>query len=139
MKWWPQEPKPGDMIRVTLGSIRHYGVFVSDKEIIQFGLPPVGNLLDRTDVRVVASDASVFCCGQIPEVGVPDRRESKKRFSPEETVRRARARLGEGGYNLIHNNCEHFAYECVFGLHFSAQEEEARARWRAQSGAAVDK
>ncbi|MBO6010921.1 MAG: lecithin retinol acyltransferase family protein, partial [Oscillospiraceae bacterium] len=56
----------------------------------------------------------------------------ERRFSPEETVARARARLGERGYNLIHNNCEHFAYECALGVSRSEQEEEARKRWNSR-------
>ncbi len=32
--------------------------------------------------------------------------------SPEETVKRARSKLGEKGYNLINNNCKHFALWC---------------------------
>ena len=23
--------------------------------------------------------------------------------------------IGEGDYNILHNNCEHFVYRCVFG------------------------
>ena len=42
MKWLPGECRPGDMIRVRLGSIYHYGIFVSEDEIVQFGPPPVG-------------------------------------------------------------------------------------------------
>ena len=41
MKWSFVEPSSGDMIRVKLGSIYHYGIFADDGEIIQFGLPPV--------------------------------------------------------------------------------------------------
>ena len=42
----------------------------------------------------------------------------------------ARSRLGEGGYNILHNNCEHFVNECVFGIKKSEQEEEVRRKWR---------
>ncbi|MBU3827178.1 MAG: lecithin retinol acyltransferase family protein [Candidatus Anaerobiospirillum merdipullorum] len=34
-------------------------------------------------------------------------------FSPEEIVARARSREGQMGYNLVFNNCEHFANWCV--------------------------
>ena len=40
------------------------------------------------------------------------------------------ARIGEGGYNIIHNNCEHLAYECVFGEKKSEQTDAIRAFWR---------
>lgn len=132
MKWRPENPRPGDMIRIHLGQICHYGIYVSDDEIIQFGEPPVGSLVfrDSASVKVCVTTADAFACGQIVEVGIPDRAEARSRFPREKTVELARARIGEGGYNLIHNNCEHFVFECVFGIKRSTQEEEARRRWQ---------
>ena len=37
------------------------------------------------------------------------------------TLRRAMGRLGEQSYNLLFNNCEHFAHWCKTGRHRSAQ------------------
>lgn len=130
MKWWPGEPAPGDMIRVRLGSVYHYGVFVSEDEVIQFGPPPVDTLArDPAAVTVCAATAEEFACGRIIEIAQPDRAEARRRRTPDEAVSAARARLGEGGYDLLRNNCEHFAYECVFGEHYCAQTEDARRRW----------
>lgn len=42
-------------------------------------------------------------------------------YSPEETVQRARSRLGEAEYNLAANNCEHFAIWCKTGISESHQ------------------
>lgn len=42
-------------------------------------------------------------------------------FSPEETVERAKSRLGEDKYSLVFNNCEHFAIWCKTGVHESHQ------------------
>lgn len=42
-------------------------------------------------------------------------------YSPEETVERAKSQLGEGDYNLVFNNCEHFAVWCKTGVHESSQ------------------
>ena len=133
MKWWPGEPAPGDMIRVRLGSVYHYGVFVSESEVIQFGPPPVDLLTrDPATITVCATTAEEFACGQIPEIAQPDRAEAKKRRAPADIIAAARARLGESGYDLLRNNCEHFAYECVFGEHYCAQTEDARQRWNSR-------
>ncbi|CNI43793.1 NC domain [Yersinia massiliensis] len=43
------------------------------------------------------------------------------RFSPTAIVKRAKDRLGENEYNLIFNNCEHFATWCVTGKAESQQ------------------
>ncbi len=42
-------------------------------------------------------------------------------YSPEETVERAKSRLGERAYNLLLNNCEHFAIWCKTGKYESSQ------------------
>lgn len=42
-------------------------------------------------------------------------------FTPEETIRRAKSRLGETNYNLITNNCEHYAIWCKTGIKESHQ------------------
>ena len=118
------------MVRVRLGSVYHYGIFVSEDEVIQFGLPPTAeNRAAEGEVRVLATDIDVFACGCIVETACLDRSEQRRRIPPSETVARARARLGESGYNLIHNNCEHFVNECVFGESRCTQEEDVRSRW----------
>jgi hypothetical protein len=43
---------------------------------------------------------------------------------PGVTVRRAMGRLGEQNYNLLFNNCEHFAHWCKTGRHRSNQVED---------------
>jgi hypothetical protein len=40
------------------------------------------------------------------------------------TLRRAMGRLGEQRYNLLFNNCEHFAHWCKTGRHRSSQVED---------------
>ncbi len=131
MKWVLEEAQSGDIVRVRLGEIYHYGIFVSESEVIQFGMPPVNvEMLARVDVRVCSTDIDTFRCGKFPEVAKLSLIERLKRFSPEKTVATARARLGECGYNIIHNNCEHFVYECVFGTKYSAQTEDVRQKFR---------
>lgn len=130
MKWIVGNCKYGDIIRVKLGSVLHYGIYVSDGEVIQFGLPPAGRQITASGGVVVCStDIDEFACGNFVEVGTPEKKEKKDRFKPEKTVEIARSRLGEGGYNVLHNNCEHFANECYFGVHRCEQEERMRKKW----------
>jgi hypothetical protein len=44
--------------------------------------------------------------------------------APGITLRRAMGRLGEQNYNLLFNNCEHFAHWCKTGRHRSSQVED---------------
>ena len=128
MRWWCGTCKPGDMIRVKLGPVWHYGVYASDDEVIAFGLPPWPAPPPPETVRVVATDIDVFACGQMVEQAVFGFLEKRRRVPPEESIRRARARLGEGGYDLLNNNCEHFARACVLGTHESEQVRKALGR-----------
>ena len=42
-------------------------------------------------------------------------------YSPKETVERAESQLGREGYNIVFNNCEHFALWCKTGVEESTQ------------------
>jgi len=131
MKWVYQECRRGDIIRVKLGSVYHYGIFVSDDEVIAFGLPPTAeNLKRQEEIRVLSTDIDAFSCGRLVETASLSFMEKRRRNSPEKTVSLAKARMGEGGYSLIHNNCEHFVNEVVFGESYSEQEQAAREKWR---------
>ena len=134
MRWVFKEASPGDMVRVRFGELYHYGVFVSEDEVIQFGLAP--NLrrgIKDSEVKVLATDVEGFLAGAFLEVAVFDRKEEKRRIVREKTISVARSRIGDGGYNILHNNCEHFAFECVMGEHRSEQFEKAKDRLRAIS------
>lgn len=45
-------------------------------------------------------------------------------YTPEETVRRAESKLGEHEYDLLFNNCEHFAVWCKTGVSESKQVDQ---------------
>lgn len=133
MKWEPKDCQSGDMIRIRLGSLYHYGVFVSEDEVFQFGYPPLPEFKEKNqNITVGAVSIDEFSGGKIIEVAVLDRKEKKRRIPPEKTVQIARSKAGEGGYNILHNNCEHFAYECVFGEKRSTQEEYIRTLWQSK-------
>ena len=131
MKWEMTEPVRGSMIRVHLGSIYHFGIYVSDDEVIQFGLAPQSRAMLRdSEVEVLASDIDTFLAGGFLEVAVFDKKEKKKQRSPEEVISYARSKIGERGYSILYNNCEHFANECLTGEHISRQADDVRAMFR---------
>ncbi len=107
-------PSKGDIIRTKVTFYYHYGIYESDERIIQFGLP---DNVNRTadEVRVVESDISTFLMlGGELEVMEPERQDRRRLRSPEDVVRAAEARLGEGGYDAFSNNCLTFAEQCKF-------------------------
>lgn len=127
MNWQVRPPEPGDIVRIKLSEIYHYGIYVSDTEVIQFGLPPdASRHIDDADVQVLATDIDRFRMGGFPETAVLSPAEKLKRYPPRKTVRMARERIGEKGYHLLSNNCEHFVYECVFGKKYCSQTDDIR-------------
>ncbi len=131
MKWFLKDPVFADMIRVKTGNIYHYGIFVSENEVIQFGLAPAAcPNVKPCDIEVCTSDIDTFLCGNFLEVGEPEKKEFKKLRPPEEIVKTARARIGEKNYSIIYNNCEHFAYECVLGKKYCSQTDSVRDMFR---------
>ena len=132
MKWWPEKCKPGDMIRVKLGILYHYGIFVTEDEVIQFGHPIRDRLAKEQgkDIQVFAGSISEFAAGNMVETARLSLKECLERIPPQKTIALARSRIGETGYDLLHNNCEHFANMCVFGRNRCSQTEQIMEDWR---------
>lgn len=132
MIWWQSECKYGDMIRISFGNFYHYGIFVSEDEVIQFGLPPVEGLFNRSldQISVCVTDIDTFSAGKIVEVASVLKGEKPKRLPPAKTVSRARSRIGETGYDILHNNCEHFARYCYLGEKRCEVAEQVVESWK---------
>ncbi len=128
MKWILKEAKQGDMVRVKLGEIYHYGIFASEEEVIQFGLAPtLRQAVEPSDIEVCCSDIDTFLAGGFLEVAEYDWREKIKNRSPKETLAYARSKIGMKGYHILYYNCEHFAYECLTGKKYCSQTDDVRA------------
>ena len=115
MNWEFTAPKKsGEIIRTKVSFYYHYGIFVSEEEIIQFGLPnDPGKQSDQ--IKAVISNISTFLNGGEIETARPSKQELLKMRSNEDIVQFARSKIGSGGYDILHNNCEHFVNECAFG------------------------
>ena len=133
MEWTVAAPRYGDLVRTKVTFYHHYGIFISEERIIQFGLPD--NVYRPADeIAVLATDVYTFLQGGELEVGRPTREEKRLLRRPKEIVATAEARLGEGGYDILHNNCEHFVYECAFGKHHSPFLQDVREKLRQKLG-----
>ncbi len=117
MKWVRKKAKAGDIIRTRVRSFYHYGIFVSNDEVIQFGLPPSrNNLVSADKVKVLSTDLNRFLENKTYEIGVLNLKEKLKARKRKDIVSYARKHIGVGGYNIRTNNCEHFVNMCVFGV-----------------------
>lgn len=123
--WVQRKPKQGDHIRVVRngGLYAHHGVYVSDKEVIHFTGTEEDSILDWSKPEIIRSDLAYFLKGGTLEIKEYTLEEVQDLYSPDQIVAYARACLGDKGYHLAFNNCEHFANECTLGRFRSNQVE----------------
>ena len=133
MQWAEKTPALGDIVRTKVRFYHHYGIYVSDERVIQCGMPD-NTGTPNEQICVLATDVRTFLNGGSLEVAVPDREERKTMRTAKESVALAESRLGQTGYDILHNNCEHFVNDCVFGAPTCGWLEEARAKLRAKLG-----
>ena len=123
--WEEKQPVMADHIRVQRfgGLYAHHGIYVSDKEVIHFTGQDDDSILDWEKCEVIQSDLDTFLKGGTLEVKVYTDKEFEDLYSPEQIVDYARSCIGDKGYNLAFNNCEHFANACTLGKFRSHQVE----------------
>lgn len=125
MKWIQKTPQYGDIIRVKVKFYYHYGLYEDDLHVIQFGYPD-NTGIDPNEIAVISTDIQTFLHGGMLETGKLSFTEKRKRRTPKAAVEYAKEKLGMTGYNILHNNCEHFVNECVFGERTSEFVNHAR-------------
>lgn len=145
----PVQAQYGDVIGVVRrgGTYEHYGIYVSDTCIVHYNIPAsktIGHAeVHCTNLRNFLRDDSEYFILDFPKPyqppvrlgGDPSHTNSLPEeiarklqqtygyhlYTPAETVARARSRIGETSYNLLTNNCEHFAIWCKTGVSESMQ------------------
>lgn len=123
-------PEKGDIIckNSVYGLYQHYGIYIGDGRVIHFS-GPKGQEINPFEADILETSLTQFLKGEKLYI-VRERKDSKLRsFSPDEIVSRAKSQLGrqKGQYDLVFNNCEHFAYWCRFGIKKSQQVEDVAA------------
>ena len=122
--WELTDLYPGAHIRVQIGDFYHHGIYIGDGEVVQFGLP-FDVYTDPSQVKVLRSPLKDFCSNAVfIEVYHFSKKELKQKLPDEQIVKTALSKVGEGGYSVIANNCEHFANYCVFGKKTSKQIDD---------------
>ncbi len=109
-----------DHIFVSHGIYTHHGIDCGDGSVVhlsrasgEIGRIDIDQFLSRRSLRV-----QLWAAADDPEV----------------VLQRATSRLGERGYNLFSNNCEHFASWCKTGVARSSQVSRVEQRVAAVGG-----
>lgn len=95
---------------------QHYGVYVGEGIVVHFA-PLEGQDISFENGVIHKTTLDKFLNGRALKIDM----DIKKRFHDNEIIQRAYSRLGEKGYDLFTNNCEHFARWCVTGENISYQ------------------
>ncbi|MEG3440309.1 lecithin retinol acyltransferase family protein [Pannus brasiliensis CCIBt3594] len=92
------------------GAYEHHGIDCGDGSVIHYRKP--SEIIERTSLETFARGGMIYTREYSP---------SGYQFIADVVVRRAESRLGEQKYNLLFNNCEHFATWCKTGISDSRQ------------------
>jgi hypothetical protein len=114
------EINTGDILCVNRGLYKHYGIYAGNSTVIHYTAPDGDFGIDASIHKTALKEFEDGGVAQVVKL-----HGTGKQFSPEETVRRAISRIGEKKYNLLFNNCEHFALWCKTGMNKSCQVERA--------------
>lgn len=97
--------KRGDHLYVNHKFYNHHGIYVGNNKVIHY-----------LSKGISLTDMETFGRGYPVKIKQHIFQKDKN-----EIVSRAYSRLGENRYNLIFNNCEHFATWCCTGVSVSMQ------------------
>lgn len=122
--WIHKNPKKADHIRVSRGLYNHHGIYISNKEVIHFTGTDDDSILDWSKCKVIKTDLEQFLQNGELEVKEYTVEELEDLYPSEHIIHYARGCLGDAGYNLVINNCEHFANMCTLGRFRSKQVEK---------------
>ncbi len=118
---------PGDLLRVKRkAGYYHYGIALDKKHVIHFSGTNDDSISNYKEVKIRKAPLSIFVRESELEVNSP----FDSPFTREEILSRASEYLNSdlfngSHYNLINNNCEHFARYCYYGKANSNQVKTA--------------
>jgi hypothetical protein len=105
--------KKGDHLVSSRLGYSHHGLYVGEGRVVHYAGFHDGlnkGTIEETSLEEFAQSEEVKVLSS--KLRVYDRQES---------VSRAYESIGEGSYNIVFNNCEHFVNWCIYGVKFSKQ------------------
>jgi len=117
----------GDHIVASRLGYEHHGIYVGYNNVIHYA---GGSSLNKKGVELTTYLKFINggSCRTVPY---------STRLSGAEAVTKARSRLGENNYNVVFNNCEHFARFCATGISSSYQVQDVMVEIAYTGGKAI--
>ncbi|MGB3510143.1 MAG: lecithin retinol acyltransferase family protein [Microcoleaceae cyanobacterium] len=91
------------------GVYEHHGIDCGDGTVIHYRKGT--ETIERTSIKTFTDGRTIYV------------KKYPVRYIADTVIQRAESRLGEQKYNIIFNNCEHFANWCITGVIYSQQVE----------------
>jgi len=109
----------GDHIFCVRDFYSHHGIYDGNGGVYHYANDDSDcGWLNTDDTMVTYCALDTFAKGDKINV-----RKYESKLSPEEVIARAKSKIGQGQYNVLTNNCEHYAYWC-HGYYDDEKEEE---------------
>jgi len=105
----------GDHLVTDRTMYDHHGIYIGDSKVVHYS--GLANGLSKGDIQITS--LKNFAAGKGIKI-----LKTKTSFTEYEIAERAIRRVGEDDYNLVFNNCEHFANWCRTGKSSSAQVQK---------------
>lgn len=124
-----QNLHPGSHLSVSRGVYEHHGIYIGNNQVIHYsGFAEAFNkgCIEQTTLEKFLDGRDQFTVVNYPT--------NKVLYTNQQIVERASRCLGEDNYNLVFNNCEHFACWCVTG---EKRSEQVRTVMRQSSSAVL--
>ncbi|XP_062253813.1 phospholipase A and acyltransferase 4-like [Platichthys flesus] len=126
LKTWKQafKGKPGDLIQINRGPYKHWAVCIGENEVVHFGTDSgqSSGSLTNSGTGMVKREKLTNVVGN-DDHQVKNLLDNKyKARDPSIIVKEACERVGRVlKYDLVNNNCEHFATDLRYGVAESRQ------------------
>lgn len=106
-------PRIGDHLKSSRTLYSHHGLYIGNDRVIHYS-----GLADGMQTGPIEEvSLTAFCSGKDYKIV----EHNNRKYSREESVTRAKNRIGENAYTVTGNNCEHFVNWCIEGDHKSFQ------------------
>lgn len=127
----------GDLVEFNRGPYSHWGVYIGNEEIVHLsgdendginGQVGLTHFFTISGVRFNKAKVVKENFWKVTADSKAKKNNGKDRkctpLSPDEVVEKALSMMGEIGYNVLWNNCEHFAAFCRYGQKWSEQADK---------------
>ena len=99
----------------------HFGIYARNREVIHFS----DGKIRRDSIKKFLEDSSSKYSDRFDVMKFADK--YANRYTLEESYQRALSKIGKSNYDVVDNNCEHFALWCRIGEAYSGQATGTRS------------